>query len=201
MRVRPSTINDHKQMTQVLIEAFFEYPVFIAFLPDKEHRQDFLSELFTANIKVFEKINGSYVAEADDGSIQGVILVKDDKHKEPGVMSYLINSKKGMFKPSNIRSLIDFFRIIEEMDGEFISQDISWYVDSLAIKPSSQGKGIGSLLLDELDQIVKKRKGGRIVLSTNTATNAKFYEKNGYQLVNHSTKNTKFETWHFAKEI
>lgn len=185
-------------MSQILTEAFFEYPVFTAFLPEKKHRQEFLEELFTANVKAFEKIAGSFVATENE-KIIGILLVKDAKHNEPGIYDYLRCANLKMFKWNNLISLRDFFRTIDEMDGNLIATDEeSWYVDSLAISPNSQGKGVGSELLHYLDEFVKP---GRIMLSTNTVSNSKFYEKNGYTLINFSEENPKFKTWQFEKII
>lgn len=198
MKIRPSTDKDHKQMSQILTEAFLKYPVFIAFLPEKNHRQEFLKELFTANVKVFEKINGSYIAEHNN-EIVGVMLVKDDKHPEPGILKYLVNAFWGMFRPRNLVSLRDFFQTINEMDGDLIEADEpSWYVDSLAVAVNQQGLGVGTALLRQLDKIVQH---GKVVLSTNTENNSRFYEKNGYQQINFSNKNPQFKTWQFEKKI
>ncbi|MDO1604860.1 GNAT family N-acetyltransferase [Lactobacillus sp. YT155] len=200
MKIRASKDSDHQQMMEVLTAAFVEYPFFTAFLPEKKHRLDFLNELFIANVLAFEEINGSYVAYDENEQILGVMLVKDDQSKEPGFWSYLRKSRIGMFKPSNLKSLREFFKIIENEDDDIISQEITWYVDSLVVNPKVQSKGVGSFLLKSLDEIVAKN-GGTVVLSTNTLPNTEFYEKNGYQKTDYAKSEYGFETWHFQKDI
>ncbi|MGR3741132.1 GNAT family N-acetyltransferase [Companilactobacillus sp. DQM5] len=199
MNFKKSQINDHQCMTDILLNAFADYPVFTAFLPEKTHRLDFLKELFTANIKVFEKIDGSYIA-IDNNQIVGVLLVKKQGYKDPGILKYLMNSRANMYKPKNLKSLYDFLKVINDMDDEIISQEISWYVDSLTVNPNTQGKGVGSFLLEQLDKLVEKN-GGKILLSTNKTINVSFYKKNNYQQINYSKSKYGFETWQFQKII
>lgn len=57
------------------------------------------------------------------------------------------------------------------------------YVSDMAVLPTYQSKGIGSLLLKEIIHLAKKMNLDSIYLGTTKAR--KFYEKNGFQFIKH----------------
>ena len=55
----------------------------------------------------------------------------------------------------------------------------------MAIDENMQGKGIGSLILMELEKRAKE-KGAKLIILNARNTAVKFYEKYGYKIVHHS---------------
>lgn len=70
--------------------------------------------------------------------------------------------------------------------GIFAHEKVWWnnsevFVEEMFVNPDRQGKGIGTALLNKVEEYVKDNKLAGITLSTNKYAPApKFYEKNGF---------------------
>ena len=93
--------------------------------------------------------------------------------------------------------LRDFFRhskfvgyVAEEesviVGGLFAHEKIWWnnsevFIEEMFVTPCRQGRGVGTLLLKEVEKYIEDKSLGGITLSTNKYAPApKFYEKNGF---------------------
>ena len=59
-----------------------------------------------------------------------------------------------------------------------------WYLQSLAVEPKEQGKGYGSFLLRSMFEKIDKQ-GLPVYLETNTESNVVFYQKHGFEILEH----------------
>ncbi|MGN1140490.1 MAG: GNAT family N-acetyltransferase [Oliverpabstia sp.] len=89
-----------------------------------------------------------------------------------------------------------FIGYVAEEDGELIAgifahEKVWWnnsevFVEEMFVRPDKQGKGIGTALLREIKEYVKKYRLAGITLSTNKyAPAVRFYEKNGFANCEH----------------
>lgn len=105
-------------------------------------------------------------------------------------------------KETAVEYLQDFFEskkfvgyVAEEegdlIGGIFAHEKVWWnnsevFVEEMFVTPKKQGKGIGTALLNEVEEYVKKHKLAGITLSTNKYAPApKFYQKNGFANCEH----------------
>ena len=81
----------------------------------------------------------------------------------------------------------DFPIMVCEVDGipigvgraHFISEDEA-QIRSISVEPEWEGKGIGSIVLKELEKIVIEKGAKRIIIHARSNA-VEFYKKNGYQ--------------------
>jgi len=87
------------------------------------------------------------------------------------------------------QGIVDFPLMVCEVDGipigvgraHFISKDEA-QIRSISVEPEWEGKGIGSIVLKELEKIVSEKEAKRIIIhARNNAI--EFYKKNGYREV------------------
>lgn len=100
-------------------------------------------------------------------------------------------------KDTAVEYLHDFFEnkkfvgYVAEKDGVLIAgifahEKVWWnnsevYVEEMFVKPDEQGNGIGTALLNKVEEYIKEHGLAGITLSTNKYAPApKFYEKNGF---------------------
>lgn len=100
-------------------------------------------------------------------------------------------------KDTAVEYLQDFFEnkkfvgYVAEKDGVLIAgifahEKVWWnnsevYVEEMFVKPDEQGNGIGTALLNKVEEYIKEHGLAGITLSTNKYAPApKFYEKNGF---------------------
>lgn len=100
-------------------------------------------------------------------------------------------------KPTAIEYLSDFFQMAKfvgyviEADGEilgglFAHEKVWWnnsevFIEEMFIRPDMQGKGLGSMLLGQVESYVREKGLAGITLSTNRYAPAPhFYRKNGF---------------------
>lgn len=72
------------------------------------------------------------------------------------------------------------------------------YVRFMAVLPNLQSKGIGSQILNKLEEIANEHQTKRMFLKSREVAIG-FYQKNGYTLLEQCT-DTQFETPHFIME-
>ena len=58
-------------------------------------------------------------------------------------------------------------------------------IRSISVEPAWEGKGIGSIVLKELEKIVIAKGARRIIIHSRSSA-VEFYKKHGYQVVEHS---------------
>ncbi len=105
-------------------------------------------------------------------------------------------------KETAVEYLSDFFEnkkfvgYVAEEDGDLIAgifahEKVWWnnsevFVEEMFVNPDKQGNGIGTALLNRVEEYVKNNKLAGITLSTNKYASApKFYEKNGFTNCEH----------------
>jgi len=87
------------------------------------------------------------------------------------------------------QGIVDFPLMVCEVDGipigvgraHFISKDEA-QIRSISVDPEWEGKGIGSIVLKELEKIVTEKGAKRIIIHARNSA-VEFYKKNGYTAV------------------
>ena len=182
---RKARIEEYEKIGKLLANSFLDYP-FLTILKDDLKKPDsypaFVETLQTLLTRVYIKKGNCLVAE-QDGELLAVALLQE---KDFSILSYLRNGGTNIFRyirPRNLFKYLDFVKRSKkhlEESGEF-----DWYLMALAVNTASKGQGVGSTFLKQgIEPYVKSKGCKHLGLITNTASNASFYEKNDYVLLN-----------------
>ena len=57
-----------------------------------------------------------------------------------------------------------------------------WYCCSLTVDPAFQGKGVGTALIEFMEQYARARGGKQLTLFTNSDKNVAFYKNHGFEV-------------------
>lgn len=170
------------EITDVLTEAFEDYPMFKQFEPDDRKRYAFTRAIQELGVKTNMRRGQIYVAE-DEGRIAAVSSIHFHDIKQAGVYEYIRSGAPAAMFKCGFKKVLAWFGMYGECVKPCKGQEEPlYYIEDLAVKKSYQGKGVGSRMLSEcIIPLVKRRGGGTIVFVTNTKSNAGFYTNRGFE--------------------
>lgn len=184
MRIREIGLDSNARETaariaEVHIEAFPEF--FLTKLGD-----NFLTELYFGYIE--DSQSGLIVAENDDAEILGFVAYSKNYSEffhgllRRHILEFATSSIRATLKhPSFSRRLLGAFH----KSGEVKREEAYVELASIAVKPSEENKGLGSLLIQHLIGNIDFNDFAYISLETDAINNEaanKFYQKNGFRL-------------------
>jgi len=183
----PLTITDIEPAAQVIAQAFMNDPLISFILPIKSTRYKTLLKFF----RVYGEIN----IKNDRGFGMGEPLQGIAYWQSPKQNSLSISVKAlGKFLPllftlypiGYIRAK-EIIRQTESLHKKYASEP-HFYLDNLAVAPSSQGKGLSSKLIRPFLQMADEQK---VITYTDTVTesNVPYYEHFGFECVEASPIN------------
>jgi GNAT superfamily N-acetyltransferase len=74
------------------------------------------------------------------------------------------------------------------------------HLNMIGVGRSHQGGGLGSRLLDHVQELSRGRGDSQgVTLTTETPSNVRWYERHGYEITGHAWITTKLETWAFYR--
>lgn len=138
-----------------------------------------------------EKQTSTIVME-DDGEVVGVVSVRDrTKHAKPAVKKKdIMTYARDMLQMDEAEELIQLEKIYEKINRKMIKECRLQRTDEvllLMVDFRMRGLGFGKKLFQEgLKQLSGKR-GRRVFILTDDASNYRFYEKIGCEQVDHKT--------------
>jgi|GEM_PF-243981 len=174
---------------KMMADAFFGDPLCCYLIPNERDRLEMLKKAWIKTIDHDFPLGHVYCSEQNDLNISKAL----DNSQILGIASWLPPNAK---LPSLLESLplileiflqngfIPIKRILNVLTKTeaYRLQDCPtphWYLDGLAVSPKSQGKGIGSLLLQPVLQQADRR-GEICYLFTSTDRAVKFYQRHGF---------------------
>ncbi len=170
-----------REARDCLARAFADDPVWTAVFPDPGQRPLRLAELFGALVRMH--LLGQRPLTTPE--VAGVAL-----WRPPGSRARLRDTVRSRFAMSRAvagfprderRRLLATLRQFEGRRTALVPEP-HWYLESIGVEPARQGEGIGTGLvrcvLDEADA-----QGAPAYLETETATNVRFYERLGFEVV------------------
>ncbi|GBD69408.1 GNAT family N-acetyltransferase [Tetragenococcus halophilus] len=181
MHFREADNEDLESVTDLLANAFLEYPLFTTIEKDKDKRYQWLYELQYINAKLYIAKYKCFVV-IDQQNILGVALLKNLQEGQRDIFSYLRFGFLRLLFRGLLFKTMKYLKLLKSVDNAiFQQQDNAWYLDFLAISNKAQGLGLGSEILDcVIYPYIKKQGGGQLILASNTELNRKFYKKNGF---------------------
>lgn len=206
---REAKKSEIREIADLVATSFGEYPMYTLAFRDKFKTKDdfirYMKKLNRVHIGANARKHKCFVGELD-GKIVSVALLQDPNIKRISLFDYILAGGVGLLFPIGFKRLIGFFDISNEAHKDCAKRcgDV-WYVELLAVSPDCKGQGLGSKMLNDcLIPYVESQKGTEPALITNTPSNCKFYEKNGFANFAVSElkwKNNAIQNWSFFKYI
>ncbi|HUE57987.1 MAG TPA: GNAT family N-acetyltransferase [Acidimicrobiales bacterium] len=164
---------DAAEVSMVLAEAFCSDPLFVWEFPDDTARPRILRAMF-AHVAEYVYLPAGTSAFCENGAAlwqpPGVQL---DKQVEPGQAGAFVKAVEGQ-----IERLMSLVAVLDEAHPV----EPHWYLPVIGVRPTAQGKGIGSRLLEfTLNQIDEQ--GDAAYLEATSLRNAALYARHGFEVV------------------
>lgn len=206
---REAKKSEIKKIAELVATSFGEYPMYTLAFRDKFKTKDdficYMKKLNRVHIGANARKHKCFVGVVD-GKIVSVALLQNPNIKRINLFDYILAGGVGLLFPVGFKRLIGFFHISNEAHKDCGAKyGNAWYVELLAISSDCKGQGLGSKMLNDcLIPYVESQKGTELALITNTSSNCKFYEKNGFTNFAVSElrwKNNSIQNWSFYKII
>ncbi len=172
-QIGKATAGDVPGIASTLARAFFEDPVFRWAYPNDDRRREVLPGIFTPFAEAFQRHDETYVADHIGGTAlwapPGQAPV-DDEHADE------FNQRLERAAGADGERM---FKVAELID-EHHPHGSYYYLQLLAVEPDSQGRGIGSALLEHMLERCD-REGARAYLDATSPRNKRLYERHGFR--------------------
>ena len=173
---------ERKACVELAAKAFGNYDFFSAYVPNDRKRPRFLRSMLSVEFRVNQNLV-HFLTAKEGGRIVAVAMLRDPNYQMPSIKQYL---KSGFWKNIIIggwNQVAAWFTMdqaagipCQKLGGK------TWFLHLLAVDVSSEGKGIGSRMLQEcVIPYVREHGGEALSLYTNSEINRKFYIKNGFK--------------------
>lgn len=173
--VRQAVAEDRATASAVLSAGFFDDPVTEWLVPERDRRQAIMPSVFGHYFDAFRRHDETYVT--DDGAGTALWL--------PPARELLEARELEEFNRSVEEAAGPYAARLFELDGFFEAHaptEPHWHLQLLAVDPSHQGQGLGSLLL--ADQLLRlDRAGEAAYLESTTPRNRALYERHGFECI------------------
>jgi len=177
-----------RDAAKLMAETFFPDPVCCYLMPNERHRVKILEKVWSEMINHDIHLGNVYAshhsndASASIGSSQllGIASWLPPNAKSPSLLQSLPLIFE-IFLHSGFRSTSRILNSLTKTEAYHLRDCPTphWYLDGLAVSPTTQGKGIGSLLLQPVFQQAD-RQGEICYLFTSTDRAVKFYQRHGF---------------------
>lgn len=174
------TKNDIQKFAECIAVSFKDYPLF-EFFCNKKYSVKKMTNFWKVSLKMS---NRKCLCLASDDDVNAVIILVPPKSKDPGVIKYLLNGGLRIlfnfgFKGAN--RMLMFENYAGKIKSKY-SDDKTWYINILCVKPEFRGQKLGGSLFKcsiELANFLNNS----LYLETMKEINVKIYEKYGFELV------------------
>jgi GNAT superfamily N-acetyltransferase len=166
-------------------EAFYDYEYFSIYIPDAARRKRCLDAMIKCEFRAnWDDPEVTFFVAAEDGRPVAVAQLCTPNFKKPSDAAYIRAGWLGVMRKGGIRQ-VNAWNDMEKIASApcHALGGRNWYLSLLTVAKSDEGKGIGSRFLNEcLIPHVKNAGGETFSLFTNSESNRRFYEKNGFVL-------------------
>ncbi|MFC2085946.1 GNAT family N-acetyltransferase [Bacteroidota bacterium] len=183
MDIENLTASDQAEIVDVLTDAFFDYPVFTTFLKDAD----------SARYEHHLRLLCGFFADARLMRGWPVYGIREDEHLAAAI---LVSDPEFMPRPAELDAVYDKvsgevgrdvmaqFDALDRATASFQPKTRTYFVGMVGVRPSSQGKGFGRILLDHVAKLSLARpESSGVTLTTETEANVAFYEHLGYRVL------------------
>ena len=197
-----------KTCVELAAKAFGHYDFFSVYIPNEKKIPGFLKSMLSVEFRVNQDL-AHYFTAKENGKIVAVAIIRDPNYQMPNEKQYL---KAGFWKNIviggylNVAAWYDMDLKAGQPCQELTAKENNtWFLHLLAVDVETEGKGIGSRILQEcVIPYVKDHGGETLCLYTNSEINRKFYTKNGFREFDEqffSYKGKSFGSWSYRMEL
>lgn len=196
---------DLKSVADIYTESFLDYDFFKIIEPNTEKLEPFVRSIQTLGLKSDLRRHQVFVGE-DEGQIVVAMSVQLPKVEQPSILEFICDGALVSCFHCGFKKIIGWLNMYKECDKPLeVLPKPMYYLETLAVKKESQGKGYGGKALhDFLIPFVQKRGCGTISFITNSESNVRFYEKNGFTCFYegmYEKQNIHIKNWCFRYDV
>lgn len=171
--VRQAVPEDRATASAVLSAGFFDDPVTEWLVPERDRRQAIMPPVFGLYFDAFRRHGETYLT--DDGAGTALWLPPARDLLDAGELEGFGRRVEQAAGPYAAR----LFELDEFFEAHAPTEP-HWHLQLVAVDPSHQGRGLGSLLLaDQLQRL--DRAGEAAYLESTTPRNRALYERHGFE--------------------
>jgi len=170
--------------SEVLGRAFYNYPVSQHIFPDEKEREEKLKYGFMVSLNYGIRHG---IVHATSPNLEGIAVWLPPKKIHISLWDGIRAGGFYALRKSGLKLLKRGKPILNYMvpTHKRLAPFDHWYLLTIGVEPNEHGKGWGSLLLKTMITEIEKN-GHPIYLETNTEKNVSFYEKHGFNLIEHT---------------
>jgi ribosomal protein S18 acetylase RimI-like enzyme len=165
---------------QMLERAFFDYPLMVYACPDDRLRRRGVRALYAAILRDAQRYGEIYTTPGVDGIAcwlpPGVPLPTFWRELRAGFLGLPF-----AFGWKAFHCLLDYGQWHTKLHHEFMHGP-HWFLATIGVDPASQGKGVGSALLEAIT-IKADQQRSSCYLETHGEKSARLYERHGFETV------------------
>lgn len=185
---------------EVLGRALKDDPVSVYDIPDKEKRHVIMKHVFQYTSCLGVKYG---VTHATSNKLEGVAVwlpYINKPYKRLINIRCLLKAKVYKMGAEASKRIRPFEERSKQVHLESAPDD-HWYLQTLGVDPSFQGKGYGSLLMDFMLEKIDNTRPLPVFLETSTEINVKFYKRFGFEVVlEEIVPDTNVNQWYLLRE-
>ena len=164
-----------------LERAFIDYPLMVYACPDERLRRRGVFALYTAILRDATRYGEIYTTPTVDGITcwlpPGVPLPTFWRELRAGLLGLPF-----AFGWKAFQCLLEYGQWHTKMHQEFMHGTPHWFLATIGVDPASQGKGVGSALLEAMKVRADEQKLA-CYLETHGEKSARLYERHGFETV------------------
>lgn len=198
MSVRVLSGTEAPSVTEVLCEAFYDYPVMRWVLAPVEADYDQRLARMVGFFVAARVLRGEPLLGIDHGGGLGAVAVLSDPNGPPsppelGVEREAVWSDLG----SEARSRYEAFG---ELYAPLLVTEPHIHLNMIGTRQEARGKGYGRILLEYVHAMSERDPESRgVSLTTEDPANISLYESFGYQITGYARVSAEVETWAFYR--
>ncbi len=189
-----------KAAGEVLGRALQDDPVSVYDIPDKQKRHAVIKHVFQMTSCLGVKYGETHATSLNLEGVAVWLPYINKDYKLITDIGCLLKAKfykLGREAGKRIKPIEEYSTIVHR---EFAPDD-HWYLQTLGVEPTHQGKGYGSLLMEYMLDKMDNTNPLPVFLETSTEINVKFYKRFGFGVVREGIiPETDVEQWYLLRD-
>ncbi len=188
-----------KSAGEVLGRSLQDDPVSVHDIPDKEKRHAVMKHVFQMTSCLGVKYGETH---ANSPNLEGIAVWLPYINKEFKMkidIGCMLKSKMYKLGRQAQKRIMPIEKHSTNVHREFAPGD-HWYLQTLGVEPTHQGKGYGSLLMGYMLEKIDNSNPLPVFLETSTEINVKFYKRFGFEIMKEGViPGTDVEQWYLLR--
>ena len=184
----------------VLGRALKDDPVSVYDIPDKEKRHAVMKHVFQMTSCLGVKYGETHATSTKLEGVAVWLPYINKPYKRIVNIGCLLKAKVYKMGTEASKRIKPFEEHSKKIHLESAPDD-HWYLQSLGVEPTHQGKGYGSLLMEYMLEKIDNTRPLPVFLETSTEINVKFYKRFGFEVVlEEIVPDTNVNQWYLLRE-